>query len=1147
MFRISTRLTLPVLLLITGMVFLATINSGQAALNDTIRHISLPAKDLIFDSNTQKIYASVPSSVLGVGNSITRIDPVTGVAETSIQVGSDPGKLAISGDKQFLYVGLDGEAAVRRVVLATQTPSLRIPLGNSLFNGPHFVEDMEVIPGAPQSVVISRRRSNTTSARHEGVVVFDNDVQRPTTTNVNVGKTNFIEFLSSPATVYGFNSEDTGLQLFRLSVTPDGISIANQIPGFGEFGDFEGDGELLYHTAGRVINPETQTTVGTYTGMNFLPFINARSVVVDSANDRVYFLAGGAVDPDSNGTARLYAFNKTTFALIGTYSVSGIVGRIGSLVQWSADGLAFRDQNRIYLVPTPTGGPAPSPTPTPSPTATPTPTPAPGELREISLATNDLVYSTSTQSLYASVPSSAGPVGNSITLINPVAGSVGTSVIVGSEPNKLAISDDGQEIHVGLNGASAIRRFHVATNSAGLQFSVTGTVSDIAAMPGSPNIIAAASASLVRIYDNGIARSLAHDFGLGTHLAFSKSHEVLYGYDSNSSSFQFSNMVVGSCGVGLAKSIGSLISGNVSDIKHDNGRVYASNGRVIDPDNLTVAGTFFVPTFSALVEPDSKANRIYSLTTEGSSTTLRVFDMQTFTLIGALSIPGVTGTPLSLVRWGTDGLAFNTPTKVFLLQNPMIGVPAPFTPAPAPTPSSFTVRGTILQLNTPVDDVTITFSGSRNGITETGADGKFAIGDLPLCGSLTITPSKPNWIFTPSSITITNPNHTANFSAFHRIIGFVQTQVSVSESVSKVFLAIQRSAGLPPVTTDVDFSTTNGTASDRSDYTAGIGTFHFDAITAQAPIEVLLTDDVFVEGPETFTVTLEPVPGFDLVNPTVTVTIIDNDVTPPITNPVDTSVFFVRRHYHDFLNRDPDAPGLAFWVNEIENCAEDKQCRDVKRIHVSAAFFLSIEFQETGYLAYRMYKSAYGDSTSPNVNGPVPIIRFREFLKDAQRVGRGVQVGFGDWQAKLEENKVAYTREFVLRERFLTAFPLSMTPTQFVDKLDQNAGGVLSTTERNQLIAELTGATDQSQARASVVRKVAEDADLRQREFNRAFVLLQYYGYLRRNPDDPQDTDFQGWEFWLNKLNQSNGNFVESEMVKAFLLSTEYRQRFGPP
>jgi hypothetical protein len=79
-----------------------------------------------------------------------------------------------------------------------------------------------------------------------------------------------------------------------------------------------------------------------------------------------------------------------------------------------------------------------------------------------------------------------------------------------------------------------------------------------------------------------------------------------------------------------------------------------------------------------------------------------------------------------------------------------------------------------------------------------------------------------------------------------------------------------------------------------------------------------------------------------------------------------------------------------------------------------------------------------------------------------------------------------------------------------------------------------------------VVRAVAEDSDLNNAEKNRAFVLLQFFGYLRRNPNDPQDSDYTGYKFWLDKLNQFNGNFVNADMVKAFITSSEYRERFGP-
>jgi N-acetylneuraminic acid mutarotase len=252
-------------------------------------------------------------------------------------------------------------------------------------------------------------------------------------------------------------------------------------------------------------------------------------------------------------------------------------------------------------------------------------------------------------------------------------------------------------------------------------------------------------------------------------------------------------------------------------------------------------------------------------------------------------------------------------------------------------------------------------------------------------------------------------------------------------------------------------------------------------------------------------------------------------------NPIDDPQFFVRQHYLDFLNREPDQAGLAFWTNEITSCGTDQQCIEIKRINVSAAFFLSIEFQETGYLLYRMYKAAYGDMPG----APVPLTR-QEFLPDTQQIGQGIVVGTPGWEQQLENNKYSFASEFVSRSRFTTAFPQGMTPEQFVDALNSNAGGVLSQGERDQLVSELASG---AKTRAQVLRSVAEDTDLARNEFNKAFVLMQYFGYLRRNPSDAPDTNFAGYDFWLNKLNLFGGNFVNAEMVKAFITSIEYRNR----
>src|SRR6185295_12635007 len=146
-----------------------------------------------------------------------------------------------------------------------------------------------------------------------------------------------------------------------------------------------------------------------------------------------------------------------------------------------------------------------------------------------------------------------------------------------------------------------------------------------------------------------------------------------------------------------------------------------------------------------------------------------------------------------------------------------------------------------------------------------------------------------------------------------------------------------------------------------------------------------------------------------------------------------------------------------------------------------------------------------------------------------------------------EGNKQAFYKGWVQLPNFQAAFPSNMSAAEFVDKLDLNAGHVLSGSERTTLINVLGATPSDSTKRASVLRSLVEDADFVNKEFNRAFVLMQYFGYLRRNPDDPPDNNLDGFNFWLGKLNQFNGNFVNADMVKAFIKSTEYRRRFGPP
>jgi len=407
----------------------------------------------------------------------------------------------------------------------------------------------------------------------------------------------------------------------------------------------------------------------------------------------------------------------------------------------------------------------------------------------------------------------------------------------------------------------------------------------------------------------------------------------------------------------------------------------------------------------------------------------------------------------------------------------------------------------------------------------------------------------------------------------------------------------------------------------------------------------------------------------------------------------------VRQHYLDFLNREPDPGGLAFWTNEITSCGAVQACIDVKRINVSAAFFLSQEFQQTGYSAYLTHRVAFG-ATAPN--SPAPVL-YGNFQRDTQALQKDYVFGAIGAEAQLEANKVAFYNDFVTRPEFVAKYPSTLTNAQYVDNLlasanltpsevrqfnvsltnsqevpptvptasgggprpasfgtatfnlnsaqtamtfratinnidttgtqtpgdtndnliaahihagpsvvpgvngpvvwgffgapfndnnpndnlvqpfttgvGGNFGGKWDAPEgngttlaaqlanlraghayinfhttqfgggeirgnfpaenalRDSLVAGLDALTE---TRATVLRKISEAQEMRDRELLNAFVAMEYFGYLRRDPDTA------GFNFWLNKLTAFNGNFANAEMVKAFITSAEYRQRFGP-
>ena len=247
----------------------------------------------------------------------------------------------------------------------------------------------------------------------------------------------------------------------------------------------------------------------------------------------------------------------------------------------------------------------------------------------------------------------------------------------------------------------------------------------------------------------------------------------------------------------------------------------------------------------------------------------------------------------------------------------------------------------------------------------------------------------------------------------------------------------------------------------------------------------------------------------------------------PPANPIDNAQFFVGQHYRDFFNREGDAGGVAYWSAQIAACGADAGCIEDKRADVSAAFFISIEFQNTGYLVHRFSVASF----------PENLPRYAAFVNDLQRIGAGVVVGQAGWESQLESNKQSFAADWVARADFLARYPPGMSADAYVNALFANSGVAPTSAERLAAIGEY--GTGGAHGRARALRSVAESASVYNRQYNSAFVLMQYFGYLRRDPDTG------GFNFWLAKLNEFDGDFRRAEMVKAFISSGEYRRRFG--
>jgi Calx-beta domain/Domain of unknown function (DUF4214) len=408
-----------------------------------------------------------------------------------------------------------------------------------------------------------------------------------------------------------------------------------------------------------------------------------------------------------------------------------------------------------------------------------------------------------------------------------------------------------------------------------------------------------------------------------------------------------------------------------------------------------------------------------------------------------------------------------------------------------------------------------------------GGDGKGSIVSVPVTAGQTYYISLDGWYsstFTPPQESSGNFVLSLNETGCSATpsIQFSTTNFNVGEAGAAAIVTVTRT-GSSGGTSTVKYATSDGTATQNSDYTTTNGTITFNSGETVKTFAVLINDDSYSEANEALNLTLSAPTNATLSSPsTSTLTIIDNDQAGQPSNAIDFPNNFVRQHYSDFLNREPDQGGLDYWTSQITGCGNDQTCIDSRRIGVSAAYFIELEYQATGSFVYRFYKAAFG--VRPN---------YAQFNADRSTLVGGTA---------LESAKQAFAADFVQRPEFNARY----LPAN--DGADGSGfiNALLQTVKTNSGV-DLTAQTPTLKndyatgGRALVLRHVSDNTAFQAAEYNKAFVLTQYFGYLRRDPEE------DGFLFWLNVLNTAVPNSPAGyrSMVCAFITSAEYQARFG--
>jgi hypothetical protein len=752
---------------------------GTGGNNFAVISVNQAAQDIVYDPKNQVFYLSVPGTAANNPNTISVLDPSTGRITSSLPTGTNPNVLAISGDSQFLYAGIDGAASVQRFVLPGLTPDISYALGSGSF-GPYFAMDLQVAPGAPHTTAVTLGNTRVSPAAQGGITIFDDSTPRPTIVNGLANLYDSLQWGANANSLFASNTESDSADLYTLSVNSGGVTL-NMDYGW-EFNPFKNRihfdpvGNLIYADDGHAINPSTGLPVGNFNA--------AGRIVVDPTLNTAFVL---------NATlATIESFDLMHFKPISSIPAP-TAGPVSHLIRWGQNGLAYIGQapngtGSVYLIGGDFVSAAPPFVTTPPPIPTMPPTPAPNAptistlmpssaiaggaafvlnvtgtqfdpsatvqfngsplattyvsstqlqaavsaseiaipgtanivvanpsatggnsssanffigtsggissagtgfaVQIVNQSSKDIAFDAADSLIYVSVPT-PNSFGNTIAVLDPATAQIVGEQYAGSNPGKITISDDGQFLYAGIDGSSSVQRFILpglqkdisyplgALTLAGPLFAL-----DLQVAPGASHTTAVSTGVFnlspiakggVTIFDDATARpTAANGFGsnggtsLYDSLQWGSDTTALYAANNEDTGSDFYALSVSPTGVVLTNDYPNTFSSATNRIHFDPGTkfIYADEGHVVNPSTGQSVGQF--AAFGRMV-PDSTLNLAFFLSVANGSATIQSFDITNFAPVSSITIPGVTGNAIQLIRWRQNGLAFNTDSGQIVL------------------------------------------------------------------------------------------------------------------------------------------------------------------------------------------------------------------------------------------------------------------------------------------------------------------------------------------------------------------------------------------------------------------------------------------------------------------------------------------------